>query len=660
MAKVNKSRLLDLIVGRTTIYLPIVEAVVNAIDAVEERGASDGTVEIRLMRNPVLVTTEDDESSPVTSVIVTDNGIGFTDKNRESFDTLFSENKVRFGGKGFGRLTYLKYFDVTNITSNYQDTEGKWKKRTFGFLDGEEFLSNEVVDDLEKGEYLTVVSLKNIRKAHANKLNKKLSTIARRLYEILLPYFVMDGYTPPLITIVDDSTNEKIVLNDYLKSQDKISLLYSEDIEIENFGETKSFKVKVVKIFHSTAKSSVALAANHRQVVTTPLYNYVPEFFEDFKDQSPDDKGNYVLKAYVMGDYLDENVSVERSQFNFADDDETQLYPVSRNHIGDDVAKMLRTKMKTELKPRSDRKLEKVQEYVDESAPWNRHLLGELDLDTLPFNASNKEIDTALNKIAFDKEQTVKVEVAALLKDNNANEIDTNIAAIAEKVTALGQGNLAHYVELRRVILNIFKKSLQLKSTNRYELENIVHSIVFPLRKDSDSINYDEHNLWLLDERLSFSEYVASDKPLNVGDERPDLLSFDRPIAVREGDELSNPITIFEFKRPGRNDYSDTDNPLTQVTKYVQKIRSGNFKNPQGRFVRANEHTPAYCFIVCDVTEKIREFCKLYQLTMSPDGDAYYGFHSTYQIYFEVMSFDKVVRDSEQRNKVFFRKLGIE
>ena len=430
MAKVNKSRLLDLIVGRTTIYLPIVEAVVNAIDAIEEREASDGKVEIRLMRNPALVTTEDDESPPVSSVTITDNGVGFTDKNRESFDTLFSENKVHFGGKGFGRLTYLKYFDVTNIESNYQDSKGDWKKRTFGFIDGEEFLSNETVAEVEEGEYRTVVSLKNIRKAHANKLNKKLSTIARRVYEILLPYFVMDGYTPPLITIIDDSTNEEIILNNYMKSQDKISLLYSEDLEIEGFGESKSFKVKVVKIFHSTSKSSVALAANHRQVVTTPLYNYVPEFFEDFKDQSPDDKGNYVLKAYVMGDYLDENVSVERSKFNFADDDETKLYPVSKNHIGSDVAKMLRTKMKSELKPRSDKKIEKVKQYVDVNAPWNRHLLSDLDLDTLPFNASDREIDTALNKIAFDKEQTVKVEVAELLKDNNASEIDTNIACL--------------------------------------------------------------------------------------------------------------------------------------------------------------------------------------------------------------------------------------
>lgn len=380
------------------------------------------------------------------------------------------------------------------------------------------------------------------------------------------------------------------------------------------------------------------------------------------KDGADDESasGNYVIKAYVIGDYLDKHVSIERGAFNFQDEDETALYPISKKNIERTVTKLAASHFKQQLEPLKNKKIERIKAAVDENMPWNKSLLRDLDYDTVPYNASDKDIDTAVNKIAYDKEQEVRGNVQELLRSDDATEIDQKVAAIAQEVTELGKGKLAHYVALRRAILDVFEKSLKLKDTNKHELENIVHKIIFPLKTDTDTISYESHNLWLLDERLSFSEYVASDKPLNNSDERPDLLSFDRPIAVREGDELSNPITIFELKRPGRTAYSDSDNPLKQVSEYVKKIRSGNFTNPQGRPVSADENTPAFCFVVCDLTPKIIEFCELYNLTRSPDKESFYGFHSNFKIYFEVISFNKVLKDSKQRNKVFFRKLGIE
>lgn len=661
MAKVNKSRLIEFIAGRTTVYMPIAEAIVNSIDAIEERKIKNGEIRVELIRNPIFIKADSDDTiAPVTTIRVRDNGSGFNDRNRNSFDTLFSEQKVNAGGKGFGRLIYLKYFSSTKIKSNYQDNK-LWKERSFIFTDGEEFISSEANEESRKKEFETVVELSDIRQPYRGRLNKRVDTIARRLFEMLLPYFVVDGYKPPRITIVDEDEREEVILNEYLDNQDKISLIYDETLRLED-SDNSDFKVKIFKIYHSKAKSSIALTANHRQVTTTPLHNYVPEFIDDFNDpkkENDDQGGNYIIKSYVIGKYLDQNVSIERSAFMFNDEDETKMYPLSKKHIESEVAELVRSKFSNELTPRKNKKVNRIKEYVDMNAPWNKFLLKELDYDTIPFNVSDKEIDSALNKIAFDKEQTVKASVAKVLKTNNADEINKHVNEITEQVIELGRGNLAHYVALRRVILDIFAKSLKLKETNRHELENIIHKIVFPLKKNTDSISYEDHNLWLLDEKLSFSEYVASDTPLNTGDERPDLLSFDRPIAIREGDELSNPITIFEFKRPGRIDYKDTENPLSQVSGYVAKIRGGNYKNPQGRPVRANDNTPAYGFIVCDITKRIREFCELYQLTLSPDGDAYYGFHSKYKIYFEVVSFDKVIRDSEQRNKVFFRKLGI-
>jgi hypothetical protein len=661
MPKVNSARLIEMVAVKTTVYMPIVEAIANSIDAIEERKIKNGEIRVELTRNPQLIKSDDENIAPVSSITITDNGIGFDDENTESFDKLFSEKKIKSGGKGFGRFTYLKYFTTTKVDSNYKEGN-EWKRRTFVFVEGDDIVSNPQVETSKDTEFKTKVELSGIRPQHQGKLNKRLDTIARRLFEILLPYFVTDGYKPPKIIIIDPSEKEEVILNGYLKDHDKIQLIYNETAEVEGI-EPRTFQVKIFKIYHSNNRNSVALTAHHRQVTHTPMHKYDPEFIEGFSDTKGDDNetsGNYIIKAYVIGDYLDENVSLERGAFNFPDDAETAMYPVSKQNIEKSVTKLAASKFNNQLQPLKNKKIERVKTYIDDNAPWNKSLLKDLDYDSLPFNASEKDIDTAVHRVAFDKEQEVRTNVQKLLRIDKATDIDKEVEAIAQAVTDLGKSELAHYVSLRRAILNVFEKSLKLKDNNRHELENIVHKLIFPQRKDTDTLGYENHNLWLLDERLSFSEYVASDKPLNKGDERPDLLSFDRPIAVRAGDELSNPITIFELKRPGRTDYSDSDNPLTQVTGYVQKIRSGQYKNPQGRQVHADENTPAYCFVVCDLTPRIIEFCNLFGLTQSPDKASFYGFHPNYHIYYEVLSFDKVLKDATQRNKVFFRKLGVE
>lgn len=666
MPKVVNSRLVDIVAVKTNIYMPIVEAIANSIDAIEERKTPDGEIRVELKRNQQLLASSEDAISPVSTITIRDNGVGFTDENTNSFDELFSEKKLKIGGKGFGRFTYLKYFTSTSVDSNYQVND-KWKNRKFTFYsDRNEFITNPEVSDAINKQFRTTVVLNNIKRQHQNKLNLKLDTIARKLFEVLLPYFVTDGYNPPRIVIVDVDERDEVTLNDYLKDHNKIQLLYNENLNITGMDQNdESFQVKIFKIFHSQSNNRVALTAHHREVLSTAMQQYDPEFFSGFTEKKDDEdgesaSGNYVIKAYVIGDYLDKHVSIERGAFNFQDEDETALYPISKRTIERTVTKLAASHFKQQLEPLKNKKIERIKAAVDENMPWNKSLLRDLDYDTVSYNASDKDIDTAVNKIAYDKEQEVRAIVQDLLRSDNATELDQKVAAIAQEVTELGKGKLAHYVALRRAILDLFEKSLKLKDTNKHELENIVHKIIFPLKTDTDTVSYESHNLWLLDERLSFSEYVASDKPMNTGDERPDLLSFDRPIAVREGDELSNPITIFELKRPGRTSYSDSDNPLKQVSEYVKKIRSGNFTNPQGRPVSADENTPAFCFVICDLTPKIIEFCELYNLTRSPDKESFYGFHPNYKIYFEVISFKKVLKDSKQRNKVFFRKLGIE
>jgi hypothetical protein len=128
---------------------------------------------------------------------------------------------------------------------------------------------------------------------------------------------------------------------------------------------------------------------------------------------------------------------------------------------------------------------------------------------------------------------------------------------------------------------------------------------------------------------------------------------------VRVSDEVQNPIIVFEFKRPQRTEYSPKDNPLVQIGKYIQQIRDGKCVDATGRGVNANKNTPAFGYLICDLTPKVREFCDQFQLVETPDNEGYVGYHKSYDVYFEVYSFSKIMKDAELRNKIFFNTLKI-
>ena len=122
MSNVNIKRAVENIRSGTTVYTPLVEVIVNAIQAIEVKPSVDGKIDITVIR-----ADQGELGGKIPSVAsfkVKDNGVGFDDDNRDSFDTLYSDFKIEQGGKGFGRFTCLKYFSDLRVKSIYQAEEG--------------------------------------------------------------------------------------------------------------------------------------------------------------------------------------------------------------------------------------------------------------------------------------------------------------------------------------------------------------------------------------------------------------------------------------------------------------------------------------------------------------------------------------------------------
>jgi hypothetical protein len=98
-----------------------------------------------------------------------------------------------------------------------------------------------------------------------------------------------------------------------------------------------------------------------------------------------------------------------------------------------------------------------------------------------------------------------------------------------------------------------------------------------------------------------------------------------------------------------------------QTCRYAEKIRDGKYEMPEGlEPIKVSKETPVYVYVISDLVDKIHEFAKGFSLTISPDGEGYFGFSSGFNVYIEVRSYRKLIEDAKMRNKIFFKKLGIE
>lgn len=655
-------------IGRISPYTPLYEAIMNSIHSIEESKRTDGKITIKTIRESQSTMTE--IGLPlIKGFIVEDNGIGFTPENFESFQTAYTQKKIELGGKGVGRFMFLKVFTNVKVDSVYE-VKGEKKRIKFDFNIDEDGISEPKISNVDIDTPITtVISL--LDRQDNRIFDKQIETIARLIIEHFLLYFdLQDKYFPKNIVIEDEFSDHPIELNDYFGKTDDIVL--DDNTEFECLAADKKsekFTLKVFKVFYSTDQNSLNLCAHKRQVISAPLANFVPEFHKHFTatrhgKHKETVENQYALKAYIIGNYLDQNVNKERSEFKLPKEGPDLFCPIGQRDIEKVAAAYLKGKYGGLLEERYEKKKARIDRYIDDLEPWYKHLRSRFDYSHISEEIPDSELKIELFKQKADIELQIKIEAKEILESESLHD-DEKINEIMKKISDMGKADLAHYVISRKVVLDLFKKNLRLNDENRYEPEDAIHNVIFPMRDDSESVHYEGHNLWLLDERLNFHTYLASDQPLKSGKE-PDVLIFNQPIVTREGSEPSNPVIIFEFKKPEKESYKKgsvqrTDDPIKQITEYAEEIRAGKVKDVEGRTITVLEHTPFYGYVVCDLNQKARRyFEKDWSMIPSPDGQGFFAWNNGYNIYLEVMSFEKLLKDATSRSSIFFKKLGIE
>ena len=323
-----------------------------------------------------------------------------------------------------------------------------------------------------------------------------------------------------------------------------------------------------------------------------------------------------------------------------------------------------------DIEKRYNDKKRKVEHYVYSSAPWNKTLLKDIDMESIPIGISDFDLEMRFQKIKFDKEQGARIALKELhdnlISDEECNEntLEREINEILKNVTETAKNDLAHYVCQRRRIIELFDNLRKRIENGKTHRESEMHNLIFPMIKDDRGVEYEDHNLWLLDERFNFTQYIASDRVISSSDHKePDLAIFyESGFFYRNGDNaITSPVAIVEFKRPKRTNYPDDENPINQALRYAGKILAGKYEMPEGleEVIVDKSVTPVYIYIVCDIVPKIEEFANFAGLSISPDKQGYFGYNPKYNAYIEIKSFKKVIDDAKMRNQIFFKKLGL-
>ncbi|RME21448.1 MAG: ATP-binding protein [Candidatus Zixiibacteriota bacterium] len=638
---------------------PLFEAISNAIHSTQERFgknvARDGKV---------VVTVSTNRAKQNVWASVEDNGVGLDKKNWDAFTTTDTDNKIEIGGKGVGRLLWLDCFEKITIESVYRDGDN-FMRRKFRFVLAIDEQIQDETDEPAPGAADTMFHVK-FEGLRANGYHEKFpgrdSFIFQHLTSHFLPVFI-GGRSPSISVHIGKETRQ------YPKAIEDIVHRHETKNELgtQDYGSLHLTLMECDKVASSDLKGShfVHFIAHDRTVHSQAIDGKL-----GLKYFGAD--GDRVFHAILTGYYLDAHVNQERTAFTF---DDTVIDRIINDVCTPHIERFL-------AEPLSKLKNEQRKIIEDIAATYPSVAFGDSDelQKKVPSGELSKDaIYGHLSRERFrrDEKQAEKIRNALSHLKGGAVDADTFTSTIAEASKALEdteQRSLAEYVVRRKVVLDFIEILLErVRDDDRdssFQREDILHSFICPVRVNNVAKGQGRrvgpstsHDLWIIDERLTFAEYFSSDVEFSKlaekfdRDERSDVLIFDYVHGLRQTDESSK-VLLVEFKRPGRKDYSNEENPQLQVERYIRLLQSGKLTDVRGRPVTLDQNTIFYCYIVADIVGRLDDWTYTWQRTADGRGRIYRptgGFRG----FIELMGWDALIEDAKARNKAFFDRAGI-
>lgn len=685
-----------------SLHVVFEELLSNAIDSYLIRGA--GTAPADALRVEFLLDfkrQDEDEECNDLRLVCLDNGAGFGRSETKAFvtkDTSFKDDLTIPGighCKGTGRVQFFHFFKKLSINSRFLEN-GEIFERTV-FLDESDKELDESdfrVSQVSGGDLSTRVILEGIR-AHvfeqlSSSANLEDDLSPAKLKQHLLVTFLHRlvgikeyiGEFSIKISASSDSAEfpvQEINLSDLPEAASSPTVEIPYNIPNSSaLPKTEVFQIthyKIDKAEYDLPSNIIALSAKSSPVeIITRRYLKINEIENRAID------GCYHL-LFVEAEYLDRHVNDQRDGFDIVEGSDGSGFLWDDELTKEEIYSALDPEIEKLITPPSWKK-ESIIESVSEKYGISQTMIADTGV-RIRFG----DTDEAVTKRVLAKYQErivqdtsaifeLKQKIAELSPDGP--EFREQINELAWKYTAsiksIDMSNLSQLVVRRAAVIEI----LQLAITKRLVVqqnvegkrkdERLIHSIFFPMGKDTDET--DEHDIWLLSEEYQYFEYISSDKALSsmelsVGDplfesdvdeklaqifaqnssnnerKRPDIAIFSQ-----EGS-----VIIVEFKAPGVS----LDDHVNDLMEYAQLLAAKS----KGRLRKF------YGYLIGDTVNPNR----LRGYERFPNGHGYFSTeplieHQTREplgeLYSEILYYGDIVEKAEKRLQVYKDRLNVD
>mgnify|MGYP003084282985 FL=1 len=476
--EVNIKQALKVFFSKSSFEMIYFEAFANALDA----GATDFYIDIK-----------QGKELKELSLVLTDNGIGFTDERFRKFGKLFDVEEEP-SHKGLGRLVYLCYFGKVHVESCFNNSV----RRVFDFDESFKGTSQTIhTGNEDNGTVLTMTEFLG------TKLGRNDYIKPSYIKNALLENFYMKFYKAKLVgkqlnIFIRLFVDGQIVSKETITTDSMPSFSVKELTTQMDFFNSIDLYYYVREVEIKETKVITALAIDDR--------SHRVEIIAD--ENLP--KG-YEMIFLLISESFQGNIDGTRQNLTISDNELTIIKTIFRNGISEVIKEQF---------PQINKNNEKRVTYLKQTFP---HLCGYFDNNDIGYSSQTDILKKAQDKFFRDQKEILG---AKELNDEQFNKsLDLSARALTE------------YILFRQ---NVIKRMKGLGKNNK---EEELHNLIAPKYAEFHGQNVVtdmyRNNVWVLDDKFMSYSTVLSEAEMsrvidvltegevrNKDNDRPDITLF--------------------------------------------------------------------------------------------------------------------------------------
>ena len=476
--EVNIKQALKVFFSKSSFEMIYFEAFANTLDA----GATDFYIDIK----------QGNELKEL-SLVLTDNGIGFTDERFRKFGKLFDVEEEP-SHKGLGRLVYLCYFGKVHVESCFNNSV----RRVFDFDESFKGTSQTIhTGNEDNGTVLTMTEFLG------TKLGRNDYIKPSYIKNALLENFYMKFYKAKLVgkqlnIFIRLFVDGQIVSKETITTDSMPSFSVKELTTQMDFFNSIDLYYYVREVEIKETKVITALAIDDR--------SHRVEIIAD--ENLP--KG-YEMIFLLISESFQGNIDGTRQNLTISDNELTIIKTIFRNGISEVIKEQF---------PQINKNNEKRVTYLKQTFP---HLCGYFDNNDIGYSSQTDILKKAQDKFFRDQKEILG---AKELNDEQFNKsLDLSARALTE------------YILFRQ---NVIKRMKGLDKNNKEEeLHNLIAPKYAEFHGQDVVTDMYRNNVWVLDDKFMSYSTVLSEAEMsrvidvltegevrNKDNDRPDITLF--------------------------------------------------------------------------------------------------------------------------------------